>query len=196
MLSLPDFILYILQSAWCLGGDTGLVMLRVVFRDRSGEAKLINGWVSYHRPCAPRTLPALLHPLPSTRQLLLLNKQRAQPVPWVLEQGFHWGPSLCFCFGLPKLSHPCHPPKGDKDLRVPIAWRSGLVNLPNKFRTRWHFCPERVEMEKRFLFLLSKFILLTFHHRILPFLSECCQCTGRTYVIFWYTVVFRTATKN
>lgn len=73
-------------------------------------------------------LPCPLSPPVFHEAALLLNKQRAQPISRVSDQRLRWGPSLSFCSGVPRLSHPCHQLKDDddKDLCVPIAWRTGL----------------------------------------------------------------------
>lgn len=75
---------------------------------------------------------------------LLLHQQRAQPVPWVLDQGSCWGPRQA----KPSLS-------SAEGWQRPLCsycmnnW-VGMANfLNNQLRKRWYFGPNRVEVEMR-----------------------------------------------
>lgn len=138
-------------------------------------------------------------PCPLPLFALLLLQQRAQPVPALWTRAHAEGPD--------RISHPCHLLKDGKDLCVPIASTTGLgwstywtINL----RKKVIFWPKQGRGDERFLFLATggkysfpnQFILLMIHHKILPSLLECCQHTWTKDRVFWYTVVFRAATKD
>lgn len=136
-LSLPVAVAHCAVFAWfyflcfevsVVSGRGGCVAGSNVQRQEVRKSKT-NEWISV----LPQTMrssdfPALFYTLSFTRQPFCSISKEHSLFPRFRTSACTWGPSLSFCSGVPRLSHPCHQLKDDddKDLCVPIAWRTGL----------------------------------------------------------------------
>lgn len=151
---------------------------------RSAEAKPVNGLVSHRGLCALLPSFTLLCPL--------LLQQRAQPIPWVLDQGSCWGPR--------QAKPPLSPAERWQKPFCSYCMNNwvGMVNLlKRKLRngdilaqTSWRWRSQAFVLGDRQEIQLSKSVYFAHDSSqdFTPF-SECCQHTWKKtwhFGTLWY----------